>query len=471
MSDSLLMGAFVTYIGSSLAIFLLIARLTRTTEQDAAQLFFLTLGLGPITISWLLAKFFCIFPHNSDLFYITLVSACFIIPVFFCRKQLSLLKYLCRQAEEAFNGFQFNKRRLEAAIILAVSIIMLIVFLQCIVKLAVGNDFLKYATVSRLLYEYKMTSVYPFINGDPAGFVSASPHPLGYHMLMVWSYMLQGNNSSPGMIRTIAPFYTLCSIILLYYLLSRKGVGFGAFGMLVFISTPLIVNNTLDCHVDPMRVYFFFLAFTWLSVAIDKGELRNYITAGFATGMSMYCHAIGFLTLPFLLFTYYFISEKTSRQKISALVIIAAVALLIGGQRPIINCQLYGSPTGSVGKVRAMKELHHIEWVKYTRQINTFNDRIIYGLLKGFSKRKSFGLSYFVLLLALIVCFKQFRTNTRDLTFLYVMLLFYALVVVSLLLNKDDIIKNDRYFLTLQPFVAYLAAVLLGNLYEKVRSS
>ena len=471
MPYSLLSGALFTYIGSTLAIFLLLARLRRTTEQEAAQLFFLTLGLGPITISWLLAKFLYFFPGNSDLFYIALISTCFIVPVFFCRKQLYLLKNLCQQAEEALWEFKPTERRLETVIILIVSIIMLIVFFQCIAQQVAANDFLKYSTSSRLIYNHKTTSVYPFYNADATGFFSPSPHPLGYHTLIVWWYMLQGSSTSLGMVKTIAPFYTLCSLLLLYYLLSRKGAGFGAFGMLVFLSTPFIVNSTLICHIDPIRTYFFFLAFAWLYVALDKGKLQNYIMAGVATGMSMYCHALGFLTLPFLVPIYYYISEKTSRQKISARIIIASVALLIGGLRPIINYQLYSNPIKNKNIVKETEKLHFKEWVRYKRQVNTFHDRIVYGLLKGFSKRSNFGLSYFVLLLALMMYFKQFRTDKKDLTFLGVILLFYVLIVFSLLINEEDIIKNDRYVLTLQPFVAYLAAVFLGNLHEKVRTS
>ena len=69
-----LLGIFFTFIFSSLVIFLLLGRFVQKEESEVARLFFLTIGLGPITISWLLRGIFYFFPGQPDILYIGLIT-------------------------------------------------------------------------------------------------------------------------------------------------------------------------------------------------------------------------------------------------------------------------------------------------------------------------------------------------------------------------------------------------------------
>ncbi len=466
-------GIIFTYLGASLVIFLLLARLMQTTKQEATKLFFLTLGLGPITISWLLTRFLSIFPGHSDLFYVTLVAVCFFLPFSFCLNKLHLLQYIFQKGLTKLREFHFSKRWFETSILLMVFALMGAIFFLSTTLPITENDAVQYATVSRMIHEYKSIDFYPVIKPDPqTGFYAVSTHPLGYISLMTWSYMLQGSSQYAGLIKLISPMYVLYSLLILWYVLLRQGKIYGVFGMLLLITTPAYYMQSAYCGIDAIRIYTFFLAFVCLLELIRNHCLWQIIFTGFVIGMSMYSHSVGgVFTLPFFVFIYFIKSKEKYSKRIFCLTVIIVVALLFGGSRYMSNYQTFGFPVYDDIPINQLKEVAHADWVKYNNRISDFTGQVIYGGLKGFTNIIGFGVSYWFFALALILSiFKFFKADMISSIFLWIILLFYGLLWISIIIGQDVFISNYRYILTIQPFISFWGALSLGYFYEKVVS-
>lgn len=327
--------------------------------------------------------------------------------------------------------------------------------------------------MSRYIYKYKALDIYPFYQPTPEiGIYAPSTHPLGYHMLIVWSYMLQGDSEYAGLIKIISPFYVFYTLLLLGYILSDRGNIYGILSIFLLITTPLYYTQSSVCHIDPLRVYTFFLAFVCLSELIQNNYRKWFLVfSGYVVGISMYSHSIGILTLPFFMFIYFIVSKEKFTKNIVKLIIISIVALLIGGHRYIYNYKLYGYFVGDRLKVMRIKDLHYDEYFRTTRQLVTTLDRVIFGALVGFSNLKQFGITYWLFLLSILFYRKKLIIDKQMLIFFYVVLLFYTGVFLSLLFNMDIFIKNPRYFLTVHPFIICIGGLLMGYLYEKAITS
>lgn len=376
------------------------------------------------------------------------------------------------QAVRSLVGLLSGKRWLEITLLIIIVSLTVSVFFEAILLPLTGNDPLLYTTMSKLIYKYKTISIYPFVNPEPVtGYYRPSLHPLGYHMMMVWNFLVQGSSKNDVLIKTISPIYTLYTLLLLYHVLAVKGRVFGYLCMFTYITAPAIVRVTSICHIDPIRMYTFCLAFVWLCETIGNNKLRNIFMTGLTSGFSMYSHAIGgILTLPFIMLVYFFTSKKPVFQKITSFIIIATVALVIGGHRYVMNYNIYGSIFSAKTEVLEMEKIAYSEHVRVSRGIDSMPDRIVNGFLMGFSKFDWFGLSYWLFILPVVFFYKGIWKDKCTRVFYSVVFLFYAVVFLSLLLDID-LIKNVRYFLTIQPFIAYGGALFLGNLYEKMANN
>lgn len=465
-------GITVTYVLSSAAIFLSVARLTAVTRDEAIKLFFFTVGLGPITISWIVTKLLTYFPGHSNSFYLVVTFAFLIFLCIYGREKFPLFQSLFNNLFETVINIRLSHNWAVIFIVLIVIIVMGVVFLHATLLPLTGNDPLEYATDARLIYEHRTTDVYPFNKTDPeTGFYAPSLHPLGYISLMVWSYMLQGSGQEAGLIKLISPMYVFYTMLLLWYVLSRKLNIYGILGMLLLITTPLYYSQAVICHIDPIRVYTFFLAFVWLREILLHDYGSYHLVAGFILGMSMYSHSIGILTLPFFALIYIIHSGKKYHRKIASLMLIIIISLLMVGGRYISNYRNIGSPISDKVQVLELEKLDYKEYLRESRGLSSEFDRILFGLMKGFSKPKSFGVSYWFLALFVVFYLKPASRDVTVTIFMEVLLLFYVLIVLSIVLEMDEFIKNDRYLLTVQPFIAYGGALFIGKLYEKAFTS
>ena len=468
MSIGTVAGLVFTYAFSSLAIFLSTARWLRTSEEEAPRLFFLTLGTGPVAVSWLLTRSCQFFPGRSDLFHVVGVGACFGVLFLVGTPKLRLFLALWARLRQYLSALDAPGRWPARLIVAAVACMLLFVLLQSLCIPLKDNDPLQYAKLSQLFHRHNTIPALPFAEADPeTGFYWPSSHPVGYPSLILWSYMIQGSDASPGTMRLIAPAFTTYTLLLLWHLLSGRGYVSGPAAMLLLLATPLAFLLTAVSHVDPLRVYTFFLAFAWLAEALRRPTVPVLVLSGLVVGLSMFSHAIGLITLPIFVFIYFIKSREPFFGRVRQLGLVVLAALVLGGPRYFQNCLAYGAPVGDTCQVWELPKLRYTDYLRHQRQLATARDRLVNGALSPFVRPRLFGFSYWLLPVAL-VC--TYRSNRRDLlssVVLWVILSFFALVAVSLAAGTDLIIKNFRYFFTVQPFVVYFGGLFFGTVYEK----
>ncbi len=471
-----IIGLIFTYVISSLIVFLAVARFCnrreREEEDHALHLFYLTAGLGPIAVAWILTMLLWIVPGLPDVAYLLLIPACFVAVLPLARGQWHLLRILPtrvhRGMANALRSMRWQQKFVLGVVIL---LLMLIVLLPLILPL-VQNDPLEYATDARIIYREKSYAIYPFIVPDPeTGHYAPSSHPPAYVSLITWSYMLQGGSERAGLLKCIAPAFAVHSILLLWYLLSSRGVVTALLGALLLVSTPLFFMQTAICHIDPLRIYTFFLAFVWLDEFLRRPERATSLICGAALGFALFGHSIGLLALPLFAGTFFLVAQGDLSQRIRPLLPIVGVALLVGGFHYVRNVFIFGSPIHDSAAVVELEQLHFQDYLLLKRGLMTLGDRTLYGALAGFTSVEYFGLGHWILLAGVPFYRSFIRQDRLSLIMLSVVAFYFASTFASVLLGMDLMIKNIRYLLTIQPFVIYLAAMVLGRWYTGVEKA
>ena len=150
----------------------------------------------------------------------------------------------------------------------------------------------------------------------------------------------------------------------------------------------------------------------------------------------------------------------------------------------IVNIHTYGALIQDSSPVSQVKQMDFDSTSNAIRGIATLGQQWIYGVLAGLSKTDIFGISYWILIGGLLylimgrVKVVSFFTNNNliDKAYLYkiwiipviVVLLFYIMVILTVLNGQNIVIKNTRYLMTVQPFIVIIAAAIMASLYEIV---
>jgi hypothetical protein len=462
-------GIILTYIAAPLILYALFMRLTGAGEEDAVTVLFLSAGLGTAAAGRILSAVMTIFPGRGDSFFITVTAAVILFPmIFFRRKDYSAagdaLKQLAGDASAWLRGKdRFGLFVFAVLAVTAAAAVFLALFIPLI-----GHDPLEYAMDARLIHRDGSMAAYPFGTPDPAtGFYAPSTHPAGYISLIVWSYMLAGSDASFGLGHLIAPVFALHTAALLWALLARNRAGSGArpvIGALLLMTTPLFFTQTSLCHIDPLRIYTFTAALAWAAM-FPKFGLRAAVPAGFAAGMALFSHSSGILILPFAAAALVVLPFGGLKKRVLAVVIVCCAAVFFGGGQYISNTLKHGGPVSDRTVGELSKQLSEDEYFSMIRGISSPAKKFVSGVLKGFSKIQSFLIAYFLALGAAAAFawgLAKKRVRLFDdpcfTVFLLAALMFHALALLSVAAGSDIIIKNDRYHLTIQPAVCYLAA-------------
>ena len=120
-----------------------------------------------------------------------------------------------------------------------------------------------------------------------------------------------------------------------------------------------------------------------------------------------------------------------------------------------------------------LPNLHYNEWFFILRDLGNQTDRLFYGVLKGLSRIDWFGYSYYFFILAFYFyisgALKKSKNESYLLTkyLLKIILIFFSIVILTYGLGDDTLIKNYRYQMTIQPFIALFTAALLFKLISK----
>lgn len=468
------LGVILTYLGSSIALFLAIARLLNVVPERTVHAFMLVAGAGPMIIAWLMAIILWLCPGYSNLFYLTSVTGVIVCMAAYGSPRWRVLGVLASQCKRIAQRLPREMLRLEGLLLVGLLIALGLVCFLAVFLPVMENDALQYLYVAAQMYERKSTAFYPLIETDKTtGFYAISSHPIAYYALMVWSYLLQGTADAPGLTKLIAPAYMLYTLGLVAWLTRAYGRVAVYSSCLFVVLSFIYASQVAQLSIDSLRMYFLLLSLAWLLEMLRRPDLRVCAVAGAITGLSMFSHSLGgLISFPFVAVAYLLMSAEPLRSSVKCLIVAGIAAFLFGGARYLSNIVLFGTPFYDTIPIYQMVDgLDRDTWVSYTHSFNTWRGLLLYGALQNFVLIKIHGPAF---LLFLAVWVWQPRRVWQDLILRACLLFqafFFLMVWLMVLLQINVLIESFRYMMTPLPFAAIGAGYLMSTLYGRVHAA
>lgn len=460
-------GLLFTWVLAPLVAFLVVARFLGVEDEDEAlDVLLLSAGMGPITISWLLTLALRVAPGQAHALYVGLVMGVFALAAAYGRTEVRWLTQLWRRLQRWRGRLRLKETWPQVTLLAVAGFVIVQCLLVCTLPF-MENDAIQYAFVSQRLVEEASISLYPFTSPDPkTGFYATSAHPLGYISLMVWTRLFQSGTEA-GWIKLISPMHLLYTCALLGYVLrGRRALQLSA-GVLLLVTTPIFYREASQFSIDPFRVFHYFLAFCWLGKLLQRGGMRTAAVAGVQVGLSMYCHAMGgALTGPTFALIYLALAKAPWASRLRILVLVGVVAAGVGSHRYVQNLQRFGTPVyDQLPVLRAAKNLRRAEFMRLQYRVNTWQDRLLRGLLKGWTSVRSYGLTFWFALMALLLVPKTVWADPLARVSLGVVVIYHGLVALAVGLGRSEFILGDRYLLTVLPPIVHLGSFALAHVF------
>lgn len=455
---TLWLGAVATYLYLPFCVYFGLAR-AMGPGHDVTPLAAASLGLGPLCASWLLTGLLSVFPDFGAGFYIGIVLVVFAIP--------AVWGLVARPPIPALSSFSGLARPYLAV----VAALLLLLAVQAVVLPLNGNDPLEYALVAKVIAQSKSLAHYPLRQADPVtGLYAGSSHPLGYISLIVWTYLFSGGIFD-GLSRSISPFYTL-ALVVLFLTGRREDRGLhGTLAALLLLGASLYFQTSAICHIDSLRLYAMYLSVFCLDRIPTDNLNRSgrgwLVLCGIAAGLSLFCHSIGLLTLPFLAGCWLARARRPLTRQVAVLAVIGLLAVGVGGWRYARNTLEYGSPVRDDEPVWSLPSIDYKAYNDRLKTITSPVERLVNGVLTPLTRYNGltdnaltfFGFSFWLALGAVILTPREVGRDPMAIFCLVCLGLFFALALASVAVGSSLIIKNVRYFLTVLPFAAYLGAI------------
>lgn len=442
----------------------------------------LSIGLGPILLAFLVTTALTLVPGMSTTFYKGAVLGTLLVIVILARKERhrarAALQYLvCSLTHRRERGPIFR-----LGVLTALFIVMTLVGLSIAMPLD-ENDALEYAGSARAIYNLGSAVSYPFLDSNiTGGYYGPWSHALGYISLQVWGFLIQGHAAEAGVIKLIAPFFALCTALVVWIWLGGARRTWAIWGAVVLLSTPLFYLSSSANQIDAIRLFAFFGAGMILPLAWGTQRIMPLVACGAVAGSALFTHSIGILAIPIVGLVLLLKSPFGLRRSMRQATIVCSVAIALVSYRLVDNVILFGSPIADVGAV-PVYALPGLDWIGYfreSRDLGTPVERILYGLFAGLTRPNIYGLSYWLLCAAIILYLRRGTSprSVRELTTKVwnwvrtsrdpaavaglILLIFGGMVITSVLVGIDAFIKNVRYLLTVQPYVALFSVAVLG---------
>ena len=471
-------AAFTLLIASVSVFFsICLLRLSSAENENFWSFFQISLGLGPCFLSWILTQSVRILPGHSNYLYMGIMYMAALI-IIVLGWDIETLRKLRTHVDSSIRNL-LSWSKLEKGLgVLLVTVILVHLYLS-VFSPVTENDAVQYIVVARMIFKKHSLSFYPVIKPLSNGFYAVSSHPVGFLGLYFLVFLLQGGAHITILVKLFSPLYVIFTVVAIWGVLKEYRPLYPLLASLILICTPCYFAQSSQLSIDSYRMYLLFVAIIWVLELSKKHKLnrRFAIATGVVAGLSMYSHSIGLLfTLPLGLPLLLFYKHGSWKQCIGTTLIILAVALLIGGYRLVANILMFGSPIYDSLPVYKLENIRYDEYVWFSSGLLDGRDKIIKGVLKGFSNLAGFGWSYwfafFMLAIHVMKNLKDlFNEEFRILTgCLAVIIIFYSGVVLSYLLGLHVFIANFRYLMTVQPFIAVVGAFFLGMGHDKIKS-
>jgi 4-amino-4-deoxy-L-arabinose transferase-like glycosyltransferase len=464
------------FAGSAATIWLLLRWLDPSPRSKGTHVAVALVG-GPLLLSWSLVYLLYVAPGYSPRLYLAglllLISPC----VLLSRKRGPRLHL-------RFANYPLYLASPLRLVILGPLIVGLgvLLFLICFLPLA-GNDPLEYVQVGRKFAELRSTHWYPSVSaGGPGGIVAPWTHPPAYPGLIAIAYFIQGTDGGAGIARLIAPWFVAALLIGTVRYVGTRRWGTGPLAALLLLGTPLLFDLAVLAHVDCLRLAALVAAVLAARTAGASGSNGSLCVLAFACGMLLFTHSIGFVMMPIAVAVFFLLAwlkRRDIRSAIKHCGLVAALAALFVIPQLLQNLRTFGSILQDHVALYGLPHIKITEFLEATRYISTIGDKLVFGVLAPIFDVQQFGFIGFLALVALFrVVWRAMRHWHRQgkldgglvlggepiMVASFIVVVFTGGALISVMAGTVLLIKNPRYLMTIQPFVAILAANLLTDL-------
>lgn len=488
----ILLGTFVFAAVCACLIFRCIAG-PLPNRGARIRLAVLSLGLGPLLLSYVLTAWLTVFPGGSRILVILGVLGLLGLSAV-------LAHVLQQRSESVWSDIRMslvhlvNARRLNPVSLTGILVLLFILGTILVVTIVVplsDNDALEYAGSAKLVFEEMSARHYPFVeltgNDDYYGPWS---HPMGYVALQTWGFLLQGDAEHGLVIRFITPWFAFCTALAIMHALGGIRRTLSAWGGVLLLATPAYLFTTMQSHIDQIRIFSLLAAVLCVPLLCRNPDWRRVVGLGCVAGSGLFAHSLGILGLLLIAALVFLALRKAFWTRVATASSVTLIAVALVGYRLIENVLIFGSPIADVGAV-PVYAIPQLDWDAYFREargIATFADKWMVGFLAGLSQPRIYGVTYWLFMFALAVFLNRLRragyllvdpglprrllgmlesTRLEHLALLAV-LMFYSMVFASVALDMDAFIKNYRYMMTTLPLLVIFLVKVLSPLANRM---
>lgn len=348
-----------------------------------------------------------------------------------------------------------------------------------------ANDSLEYAQAAREVFEARNLDLYPFLDREVSGgLVTPWTHPPGYLSFLTLGNLLQGSAAEARIIKLVAPIFVLLQVIMVIALAGRGRILAGAAAGVLLLLTPVYFAQAAESSIDAYRIAVFTAAIASFWLMARAPGLGSAILAGLATGMAHYSHSIGLLTLGFAIPLYLLTAKSPWIRNGLHILLATAISVIFVAAHALKNLANYGTLLQDGVALWRYPELRFEDHLSVERMLSTAPDAVLNGVLRGFTQIDLFGIQLLALLVALgigawgrlsLPSIRQFVVSAEKRGSVLAMALivvagFLGFLLLTAAAGSDLAIKNARYFMTVQPFVAIALAIVLTGGADRERS-
>lgn len=342
------------------------------------------------------------------------------------------------------------------------------------------NDALEYASAARVLFETRDIADYPVVNPQrsSSGFYGPWTHPPLYTALLYLAYLLQDHANYPGLLRLISPWFFISSVILLHAVCSILGRLQAGWATIVYLATPLAVMGASSGLIDALSMCGLLMVVTCVA-HLDQRPVARPLQLGIIVGLSLWAHSQAILVIPLVLVAVALVDKRSSISEffLRNLVLVLGI-VMVAGWPYFRNLIMFGSLVSDNPAVFALPELNWPEYFSKARGLESFSEKVQYGIFKGWTILRSYGFAFWFMTLGVFLTSyavpkkiwlnsflgkgisSQYRLQCTALVFI---ICYFSGVVLSTFLGIDLMIKNDRYLLFILPCVVIFSGIFLGK--------
>lgn len=342
------------------------------------------------------------------------------------------------------------------------------------------NDALEYAMAAQEIYRQQDIRAYPVIDpvAAPTGFFGPWTHPPLYPAMIYASYLAQGHDAAPGLMRLLAPWTFLAGAAVVYAIgamAPRDGRTTGLVATLVYMSAPLFLVGAGSALLDALPVTGLALILA-LAAGLRRNAGAEAATArGLVIAAALWTHSVAILFVPLAIVA--IVAAEGWRQPVRLarhVAAVVAIAVAVAIWPYLRNVAIFGSPISDTPEIFALDVLRWSDYFQMQRGVDTPLDVLQYGILKGWFAVEAYGPSFWLMTVGALLYLSRLvgggqwrhvlagRPYETEQPFVLVALAMLATllagVVASVAVGTDLMIRNERYMMVILPCLGVIAA-------------